>query len=298
MSTEYAKTLARSGIRLTAVQHHHAHAAACMGENHLEGPVIALTLDGTGLGTDRHIWGGEILVCTLAGFARKAQLSYIHMPGGDKAALEPWRMAASVLFHVFGPDFSGLSLPWIESMDGRKLEFICRMMEKQVHVPLTSSAGRLFDAVASLTGICHVMTHEAQAAMALETLARAGGSACQYSFDIQARGQAYNEMDVAPCIRKMVTDLARGLAVTDISAGFHDALVQAFVRTAARVGKDTGIHRAVLSGGVFNNRQILEKMVAGLERKGFCVYTHTQVPAGDGGISLGQVLVAAAGREK
>jgi hydrogenase maturation protein HypF len=305
-STDYALSLKGKGVSVP-VQHHHAHAVSCMGENHIDGEVIALTLDGTGLGTDGHIWGGEILVCTHRGFSRRAQLSYVHMPGGDAAVMEPWRMAAAVLFKIHGRSFLDLEFPFIRSMDPQKLMFICQMMEKNLNCPLTSSAGRLFDAVSSLVGLCHRVSYEGQAAMVLEAAAVASGglegnkNGRVYSFDlIESQKEAdsdyspYYEIDMMPCIREIVQDVKKGHTPGEISNGFHTALVKGFVDTASRVKKDTGIKTAVLSGGVFNNTLVLNKTISELENQGFTVYSHTKVPTGDGGICLGQALVAAA----
>ncbi len=300
MSTEYAKSLEAKGIACIPVQHHHAHAVSCMAENCLEGPVIALTLDGTGYGTDGHIWGGEILTCTPREFSRRAQLSYLPMPGGDAAVLEPWRMAVAVLFKAYGWEFLELEIPFIRSMDSHKMTFLCQMMEKNLNCPLTSSAGRLFDAVASLLGICHFITHESQAAMELEAAAgpnKADQAGRVYPFHIMEtfrNSVSYYQIDMMPCIREMVKDLIAKKPLLIISAKFHTTLVQAFVAAAFQVGQETGITQTILSGGVFNNARILTQTISGLEQKGFIGYTHTQVPFGDGGISLGQVVVAAA----
>ncbi len=290
-STRYAKNAAAQGIRLEPVQHHHAHAVSCMAENHLNGKVMALTLDGTGYGSDGHIWGGEILACTRKEFSRKAHLSYIQMPGGDAAVRQPWRMAASVLFQAFGRSFLELDLPYIKDMDPKNLAFICRMMEKQVNSPLTSSAGRLFDAVSSLMGIRHAVTHEGQAAMELEAAASGAKAAISYEYALEPDGNEV-EINLLPCIRQMVQDLVQKRPKADISAGFHETLVQAFVKTARSIRLDTGLDRVVLSGGVFNNNLILARTQRLLEENGLTVYTHTRVPCGDGGICLGQVAAA------
>ena len=306
MSTGFARSLEGQGVTCVPVQHHHAHAVACMGENHIDGQVIALTLDGTGLGADDHIWGGEILVCTHSHFTRRAQLSYVPMPGGDAAVLEPWRMAAAVLFKAYGRSFLDLDIPFVRSMDSQKLSFLCQMMEKNLNSPLTSSAGRLFDAVSSLLGLCHRVSYESQAAMVLEAVAvTAGGIEKQESkgkgnsylvdlIETHTQMFPYYEVDMMPCIREIVQDIKQGISSGQISNGFHTAMVNGFVAAASRVKEDTGINKAVLSGGVFNNNLILNQTILGLEKKGFTVYTHSKVPTGDGGISLGQALVAAA----
>ncbi len=305
MSTDYAT--AQKDVKKIAVQHHHAHAAACMAENDLDEAVIAITLDGTGYGTDGHIWGGEILLCTHKAFKRKAHLSYIKMPGGDAAVLEPWRMAASVLYQTFGNDFLSLDVPYIKEMQKEKLSFVCQMMEKNLNSPLTSSAGRLFDAVASLLCIRHEISHESQAAMELEAMANENIPEKNildgvYEFDIIHHKTGDNdrlfEINMMPSIRQIIEDLQEGKPLGLISSTFHHTLVAAFTDAAIRVSKETGITKTVLSGGVFNNDIILTGMIKALEENCLKVYTHKKVPTGDGGIPLGQVVVAAALEEK
>ncbi|WP_300458703.1 carbamoyltransferase HypF [Desulfobacula sp.] len=295
-STAYA--LAQKTVKKVAIQHHHAHAAACMAENNLDEAVIAITLDGTGYGTDGHIWGGEILLCTQKGFKRKAHLSYLKMPGGDAAVLEPWRMAASVLYQAMGNDFLTLDLPYVREMGREKLSFVGKMMEKNVNSPLTSSAGRLFDAVASLLCIRHKISHESQAAMELEALADENSTGEGYAFELAA--SLHNdpddsfEINLMPGIRQMIGELRQNRSAGTISSTFHHTLVQAFRMAAVTVSQQTGIRKIVLSGGVFNNDIILNLMIRALEENNLTVYTHTKVPFGDGGICLGQAVIAAA----
>ncbi|NOX35694.1 MAG: carbamoyltransferase HypF [Deltaproteobacteria bacterium] len=301
MSTDYAKE--KKNVKKIAVQHHHAHAVACMAENDLDEEVIAVTLDGTGFGTDGHIWGGEILLSTQKGFKRKAHLSYIKMPGGDAAVLEPWRMAASILYQAFGDDILSLDIPYIKAMDKEKLIFLCRMMGKNINSPLTSSAGRLFDAMASLVCIRHEISHESQAAMELEAVADKNmiedvPLSNVYDFIIVPSDTGNKDkvfkIDMMPCILQVVMDLKMKKPAGQISSKFHNTMVLAFAKATAKVSRMTGIRKAVLSGGVFNNEYILNSMIRTLEENNLKVYTHTKVPTGDGGISLGQAVVAAA----
>jgi len=294
---------AQARISLVGVQHHHAHAVSCMAENNLDEPVIAITLDGTGYGTDGHIWGGEILAATCETFQRKAHLGYVPMPGGDAAVLEPWRMAAAVLYTAMGSSFQDLDMPYIRQMDRKKLAFVCRMMEKQINCPKTSSCGRLFDAVASLLCIRHIISHESQAAMELEAKAREGAcdtAADPYAFRLNrtlshaADGPEYI-IDMMPCFREMVTDIVGQVPVPVISRRFHRTIVAAFVAAAKKIAGTTGLGKVVLSGGVFHNDMILTDMIQALEEKGLAVFSHSLVPTGDGGISLGQVVAAGAG---
>ncbi|MCD4678728.1 MAG: carbamoyltransferase HypF [Desulfobacula sp.] len=296
MSTNYAK--AQKNIKKVAVQHHHAHAAACMAENDLDEEVIAITLDGTGYGTDGHIWGGEIFLATQSAFKRKAHLSYIKMPGGDAAVLEPWRMAVSVLYQAFGTDFFALDIPFMKEMEKENLSFVCQMMDKNLNSPLTSSTGRLFDAVASLLCIRHKISYESQAAMELESITDKELTQDVYGFDIiQCKNNEEDrsfEIDLMACIRQIAKDLSVDESLGQISSKFHNTIVKAFSCAAIKVSKETGIRKILLSGGVFNNDYILSSMIRTLEENNLKVYTHTKVPTGDGGISLGQAVVAAA----
>ncbi len=306
MSTQYAKNLARTGKKSVAIQHHHAHAVSCMAENSINEPVIAITLDGTGYGTDGNIWGGEILLCTHADFTRKAHLSYINMPGGDKAVLEPWRMAASVLFKTFGTSFMDLDIQYIQEMDTKKLEFIIEMIQKGLNSPLTSSAGRLFDAVSSLLCQRHIISHESQAAMELEYIAaepKFKNKQTPYAFSIIEKNSSSKnihnsdkcfEIDFMPCICEIVDDLLYKTSNSIISQRFHQTMITSFAQTAKRIALATEIDKIVLSGGVFNNNMILTGMIKALEENNLKVFTHSKVPAGDGGICLGQVVSAVA----
>ncbi len=311
MSSEYARTLTH--IKRIPVQHHHAHAAACMAEHHLDEPVLAVTLDGTGYGTDSHIWGGEILLTTRKTFTRKAHLSYIQLPGGDAAVREPWRMAVSLLYRTFGQGVFDLDLPFLRETDKKKVSFICQMMDKDLNSPLTSSAGRMFDAVSALLCIRQEITYESQAAMELEAIAgNLPGHGYDFHISTPARmltndqenrphglatddnTQSMVEIDLIPAVRQMVQDIRQGISPGRISANFHATLVNAFSQAALIISRETGIDKIVLSGGVFNNVTILKNMVHALEETGMTVYTHTLTPAGDGCISLGQAVVAAA----
>jgi len=300
MSTDFA--MAQKGIKKIAVQHHHAHAAACMAENDLDEKAIAITLDGTGYGTDGHIWGGEILLCTKKDFKRKAHLSYLKMPGGDKAVFEPWRMAASALYNAFGSELLSLDIPYIKEMKKENLSFVCQMMEKNLNSPLTSSAGRLFDAVASLVCVRHEISHESQAAMELEAIADKGFNKEGYKYDILENQtgdfDGLFEINMTATIGQIIDDLQQDTAVSRISAKFHNTIVKAFTATAVKVSEKTGVEKVVLSGGVFHNDMILNAMIRSLEENKLTVYTHIEVPTGDGGISFGQAVVAAALEEK
>jgi len=288
-STKWA--LAQKTKKIVPVQHHHAHIASCMAENHLEGAVIGFALDGTGFGTDGHIWGGEALLATYADFTRAAHFDHVPMPGGAKAIEQPWRMAAAYLAHHFGREFLNLSIPFVRNLDERETEALLRMMDRGVNCPLTSSCGRLFDAVAALTGVRREITYEGQAAIELEmNLANAhdGGS---YRFDLRHAEDGWI-IETQPLFEAMVEDLKRRTPSSAISARFHRGLVDVFVRLAKQLRKESQLDRVCLSGGTFQNSFLLENLQARLESAGFRVFTHSAVPSGDGGLSLGQAMVA------
>ncbi|MGH9715560.1 MAG: carbamoyltransferase HypF [Candidatus Acidiferrales bacterium] len=290
LSTKWA--LAQQGVRLVGVQHHHAHIAACMAENHLEGGVIGLALDGTGYGTDGAIWGGEALIARYDGFERAGQFAYVPLPGGAAAIREPWRMALSYLQDSFGDAALDLDIPFARQIDRRKTEFVSNMIAKQINSPLTSSCGRLFDAVAALIGIRHTVSYEAQAAVELETRARASVDTAAYPFEIY-RQDGRLQIGARPLIKAIVEDLKRAVPAETISRRFHNALVETLALLAGRLREATSLDRVCLSGGTFQNELLLDGLVRKLRNSSFEVFTHSRVPAGDGGLSLGQAAVAA-----
>jgi hydrogenase maturation protein HypF len=290
LSTKWA--LAREGVRLVGVQHHHAHIAACMAENRIDGRVIGLSLDGAGYGTDGHIWGGEGLIAGYASFERAAQFAYVPLPGGAAAIREPWRMAVSYLAHIFGEDFLGLDIPFVQKLERGKVGLILRMMAQRVNSPLTSSCGRLFDAVAALIGIRQEASYEAQAAIELEMLARPSSEMNGYPLAIRREDGRW-QIDSSPLFRAIVEDLRRNVCVETISRRFHNGLVETLARLARLLREESSLNRICLSGGTFNNLLVLDHLTRNLISHGFEVFTHSEVPAGDGGLSLGQALVAA-----
>ncbi len=298
MSTSYANQMQETlGIKNIAVQHHHAHAVSCMAENGIDEEVIAITLDGPGLGTDGKIWGGEVMTCTTRSFERKVHLEYIPMPGGEAAIIEPWRMACAYLFSAFGEDFLEIGIPFIKDIGQVKLLFISEMIKKNINSPLTSSCGRFFDAVASIIGIRHKISFESQSAMELQAQSEKSAD-FGYNFEFKKTknndGKTITKINVMPSIKQIVQDLNNKIDKSVIGKKFHSTVIDIFTKAAVEVSQDTGIQKTVLSGGVFNNTIILEGIVQRLEQKKITVYTHTKVPCGDGGISLGQAVVAGA----
>jgi hydrogenase maturation protein HypF len=283
LSTQFAR---RSGLPVVAVQHHHAHVLSCVAENRLQGPVLGVSWDGTGYGADRTAWGGEFLRVTGAGYERAAHLRTFPLPGGDRAAREPRRSALGLLYELLGNEvFGRLDLPPVQAFAPAELAVLRTMLTKGVSSPRTSSAGRLFDAVAAVTGLRQVTRFEGQAAMELE-----------FVLDGVVTDQAYEVGDVSSTVLDwsvlflaLLEDVGRGTPVSLISARFHNALVAIIVGVAKACGET----RVVLTGGSFQNRYLLEGAVRRLRGEGFEPYWHCQLPPNDGGIAVGQVLAAA-----
>jgi hydrogenase maturation protein HypF len=292
-TTRYAENI--TGVEKVAVQHHHAHVVACMAEHQLAGPVIGLALDGNGHGLDGAVWAGEVLVAEKADFQRVAHLGYVPMPGGDAAIREPWRMAVGYLHQAFGNRFQDLDLPLLGGIDAEALHVTTRMIKGQFNSPPTSSAGRLFDGVSALIGLRRRISFEGQAAMALEAAAGAEDLRKdeRYPYDIPPASGPERQVDLSPIIQAVVSDVIAGMPARDISRRFHGAVIAMFSDLCSAVGKDTGIRTVVLSGGVFQNALVLSGITRDLTARGFHVYAHSRVPANDGGLSLGQALVAA-----
>ena len=274
------------------VQHHHAHIASCMAENLLDGPVIGFALDGTGYGTDGNIWGGEALIADYDNFERAAHFEYVPMPGGNAAIREPWRMAVSYLVHHFGDSFKKLNVPFVQRLNQPQVEVLHRMIDQGVNSHLTSSCGRLFDAVAALAGVRQIVTYEAQAAIELEMAIEQTDRDASYQMELLTNEACWT-IGTKPLFEALVEDLGHGIPISTISRRFHDGLIDAFSKIADRLRQRTSLNRVCLSGGTFNNVYLLTRLRSRLESEGFEVFTHSVVPSGDGGLSLGQVMVAA-----
>jgi hydrogenase maturation protein HypF len=286
MSTRMALT-ANIGRKI-GVQHHHAHIASCMAENHLRGRILGVALDGTGFGTDGRIWGGEFLAADYAGFERRAHLRNMLLPGGDAAVRQPWRMALSYLRDTFGPQMPD-RLECFRTIPEKQLALVDKMLAGRIQTVETSSCGRLFDAVAALLGLAGEVTFEGQAAIALEATAESGIDD-RYPFEIENGEPAV--LDFRPVIGGIVKDLSRGRRAGEISACFHNTLSCAIGEVCSSIGAHDGLKRICLSGGSFQNLYLLGRTVVELRRRGFDVYLHAQVPANDGGLSLGQAVIA------
>jgi hydrogenase maturation protein HypF len=289
LSTKYALEL--DGVELEGVQHHHAHVAACLADNGEPGPVIGVAFDGLGFGPDGTIWGGELLVADLEGFRRAGHLEPVPMPGGAAAIREPWRMAAAWLDAALGGE-----VPERLAVVGRnrdRWERVLSLARSGTASPVTSSAGRLFDAVAAVLGVRDAVNYEGQAAVELEQLADPGEPAA-YPARVTGTGGGPLRLDGGDLVRAVVEDLEAGVAAPLIAARFHNGLAAATVAACQALRETNGLGTVALSGGVFQNLLLLERTVAGLEGTGFRALVHSRVPPNDGGISLGQAAVAGA----
>ena len=290
LSTQYA--LERPDGQRVGIQHHHAHIVSAMAENRLDGPVIGLAFDGTGLGTDGKIWGGEVLISELHGFKRAGYIDYVPMPGSNAAIKEPWRMGLSYLYQAFGDQAVSLDLPLLQTVTGDRAGVIIQMMKKGLNSPETSSLGRLFDGVAAIIGHRDKVRFEGQAAMELEMIT-APEETGLYDWQWTRADDRYL-IDPGRLIRQVVADCGDNVPAAVISSRFHNTLTRLFADLCDRIREETGLDRVVMSGGVFQNVTLLNALTATLAKMEFKVYSQKLVPANDGGISLGQAVAAAA----
>jgi hydrogenase maturation protein HypF len=280
------------------IQHHHAHAVSCMAEHGLDGPVIGLTLDGNGYGPDHTVWGGEVLLADYHTFERLAHLSTVEMPGGDAAIQEPWRMAVSHLYRAYGPEYKDLKLSILQD-HADKITLIEQMIDKSINSPLTSSCGRLFDSVAALLGMRHTVSFEGQAAAELEMLLEPDNTdSSSYPFEIIKAEDKPWLLPVKPIITGIVEDLLENIPPQLISKRFHNTLAALFTGICQEIRDQKNINSVVLSGGVFQNLNLLRPVKSSLEVLSFDVYAHEQVPTNDGGLSLGQAVAGRAMYER
>ena len=284
-----------SGLSAVGVQHHHAHVVSCMAEHRLSGKVLGIAMDGTGYGPDGTVWGGEFLIADESGYHRAGHLPYYPLPGAEAAIRETWRMARSVFSSALGASgLESLGLKLWDRVGSKKVETVDRMIESATNCPLSSGCGRLFDAVAALVGLRTETLYEGQPAIELESLARKAGAKRTpvYPFALREQ-QGMLVPDLAPMFESIARDTAGGVAAELIARAFHDCLVRVMAKAALTLSRREALDRVVLSGGVFNNRYIARALATRLARQGLKVYSHRLVPPGDGGISLGQAVVAA-----
>ena len=295
LSTRYA--LEREGVEHLAVQHHHAHLAACLAEHGEAGPAVGAIYDGTGFGPDQTVWGGEILAGGLEGYERRGLLFPVRMPGGDRAALEPWRMACAWLVAATGSDAPAMPEALAGEVDPDSWEAVCGLIPAGLNSPPTTSAGRLFDAVAALCGIRAAVNYEGQAAAELEGLADVAETG-EYPMPLIDAGDGHGAgaviLDARETVAAVMSDLRDGAPRETVAGRFHNALARATAGALTRECEAEGVDLAVLSGGVFQNRLLLERTVALLREGSIRVLIPQQLPPNDGAISYGQAAIAAA----
>ncbi len=288
LSTTYAL---ESDVPRTAVQHHHAHIASCMAENGIDEKVIGVAMDGTGYGSDGKIWGGEFMECDLRDFERTAHFRYIPLPGGDKVIHEPWRSGLAYLYSVFGEKVMEMDLPFLKKIPSARVRMVMESMQKKINCPESSAAGRLFDAVSAILNVCTTSGFHAEAPMRMESVAGRGHTG-SYPFRREGREIIFDET-----LSSILEDTRRKTSIPVISARFHNTIINVIFAVTREIRERTGLCKVLLSGGVFQNRCLLEGVEDQLENDGFRVYSQHEFPVNDGGIALGQLAIAAKRRK-
>jgi hydrogenase maturation protein HypF len=293
LATKYARELSvQADIRLVPVQHHHAHIVSGMVDNRLETPAIGVAFDGTGYGSDGNIWGGEFLIADYQRFSRMGHFEYLPLPGGTIAIKKPYRISIGYILSLLGESALARDLPFLKQVDNLEIDIIKKQIEKNINSPLTSSCGRLFDAVSALLGIRGEIEYDAQAAIELEMLAyEAADETDYYPFAI-IQQNGLSVVKLQDLLATIIGDLRSNTDKAMIALKFHNTVARMVKETCQIILTKSGINQVVLSGGVFQNRLLLRKVVSLLESSGFTVFTHRQVPCNDGGISLGQAVIA------
>ncbi|MCD4794109.1 MAG: carbamoyltransferase HypF [Bacteroidales bacterium] len=288
LSSKFAEELNEQDpeTKLIRVQHHHAHIVSCMAEHQLDEKVLGISFDGVGLGDDGNIWGGEFLINDLSDYDRFSHFEYIPVSGGDSVSKEPWRSATSYLYHYFGEDIFN-SLPFFtEKVGNGKINMYLQILKNNFNTYKTSSAGRLFDAVSSLLGLVNVAGYHAEAPMRLESIV---DESVKESYDFE-----FNEVvSFKKTFKSIIDDLKKDINISIISAKFHNTVVNVVIKLSELMKQKTGINKVVLSGGTFQNKYLLTRVENELTNKNFEVYSPLKIPANDGGIALGQLVIGA-----
>jgi len=292
LSTKWARTTAdKDKVSIVPIQHHHAHIVSCMVDNEVQEPVIGVAFDGTGYGADGHIWGGEFLIAGYHDFQRKGHLEYLPLPGGAAAINRPYRTAIGYLYTLLGEGALNPELPCLSTVGKPELEVIKRQIDRGINTPLTSSCGRLFDAVSALIGISRQIDYEGQAAVELEMVAYDGATDDSYPFTIETKGDI-RVIRLGQLFSAIVSDLSQGIPAYIISGRFHNMVAQMVSQVCSKIAGETGITTVALSGGVFQNRLLMRKVIAALDAVGLFTIIHSRVPCNDSGVSLGQAVIA------
>jgi hydrogenase maturation protein HypF len=290
LSTRFAED---SRLPLMRVQHHHAHMASCMAENVLDGDVIGIIFDGTGYGADGTIWGGEFLIGGYSDYQRAGHFRPVPLPGGDAAVREPWRMAMSYLYQALGEAAFAVDNPVATYLSADAMLLFAQLLRRGINSPLTSSCGRLFDAVAAMLNMKHIVSYDGQAAIELEALAEEfDGDERSYTCIISTSAESPIQLDFSRMFVEIASDINAGIEKATISYSFHRTVASAATDACTSIASSTGLDRVVLSGGVFQNRLLSEMIYTAITDAGLKVYTHRLVPPNDGGIALGQVAIA------
>ena len=299
LSTKYAQARHQAeGVALLGVQHHHAHIAACLAEYGVTQPVIGVAFDGLGYGADGQFWGGEFLIVENAAFRRAAHLEYVPMPGGSAAITAPWRMAVAYLDRICG-GLAELNLPFLTRIDARQQAMVTTMLRQRFHAPLTSSAGRLFDAVSALLGICLNATYEGEAAISLqhaaEQLAPHDAAGRQlFPFHIAEFPELpHYQIQPAPMLLAMIDEMRRHAPIPLLAARFHATVAAMILAVCQRLRQRFGLSVVAFGGGVFQNRLLREQAARLLQEDGFTVLLPRRVPFHDGSVAFGQAAIAA-----
>jgi len=287
-STHLAEKLHKKNTKseFIKVQHHFAHIVSCMFDNEINEEVIGVSFDGTGYGSDGNAWGGEFLLCTRKDFKRLKHLRYVAQPGGDIAAREGWRMAVSYLISAFGKDFKNLKLNLFERIGYKKIDFIQKMIENDINCPLTSSVGRLFDAVSSIIGVSDISNFEAEGAILLEKKTNESIPG-HYEYKIDDL-----DIDIRDMIREIAYDAQKGLSQEIISTKFHNTIGEIIFNTSLELSKATGIKKILVSGGCFQNKYLTSYITKRFNESELHLFKHKRYSTTDLGISIGQAVIA------
>lgn len=289
-STGFGIELAKEGKKLIKVQHHHAHIVSCMVENDIKEEIIGIAFDGTGFGRDGNIWGSEIIISDLKYFERVAHLEYFPLAGGESAIKKPWQMGFSLLYHTYDEELFNLRLEFLRKIEEDKKNLLSAIIKNRINTPLTSGMGRLFAGVSAILNICLEASYEAQAEMELEAIADESVKE-SYCPEIKIKDNT-KEILISTLIKEIVSDIAKGLDASWIAGKFHNWIVESVYLILREIKKKYKLNKVCLSGGVFQNMLLLKKLYQRLINKGFQIYLHGKVPANDGGIALGQAVIA------
>ena len=274
-----------------AIQHHHAHIASMLYAKKVNKPVIGLAFDGTGYGSDGNIWGGEFMVADRKHFKRVAHFRYLPMPGGELAVKQPWRMGFSLLYQYFGEKVFEQKLDLLKLYPRKHYDVLIRMIKHKINSPHSSSVGRLFDAIASILGVCHEISFEAEAAIKLEQLASKSTDISHYLLDIEEQGETCL-ISHSKLVKRVLSDIKKGLPKKDIAKRFHNSIVICAVKLINNIGRGHNLKDVVLSGGVFTNRLLYDSLGQKINEMGYNLLADKDVPVHDLSICLGQAYIA------